>query len=700
MSQKPSAPRSAAVKDKPPRKPARRRRRGRAGIMLVLSMLVVAVGIPVLVLALTGLSVRAPQWLSARVETGLNDRIGSGRVTLDQIELMIDRNIRPRIVMHNVGVFDDQGAEVARLNRVRARMDFAALRNGGFTMRSLNVSGAQLTLRRRGDGTFALSFGTGQAGEEASGTLAGVLDRLDQTFALPPLSELRQVSADQLTITLEDSRSGRLWQVTDGRIVLNQTESSLDLTVSADVFNGTEELATTVIGFHTEKGSPKASLTATFENAAAADIAAQSPALSFLAVLDAPISGALRATIDEAGEIEGLAGTLEVGQGALQPTPDTPPIPFDSGRAYVAFDPVKQALSFSQVSLNSDAATLTAEGTALLREFKDGWPGAMVGQFSLSDATLRPKGLFAEPMRFATGAVDFRLRLDPFSVDIGQVALGNGDQRFNGRGRVRTDAAGWNVALDLDLNTIPLDRALALWPVAVAPGTRDWLGRNVLSGDISDMTGAFRLSTGAPPQVSLSYLYSGATIKAMAALPPIEHAAGYASLNGKTYTMVVEVGDATPPLGGKIDLAGSVFRIGDVTIPDTRGELTLRTESTITAALSLLDLPPFQFLTKANQPVELAQGRARVQSDIAFELKRVIKIEDVSYSVAGTLSDISLTRWSRGAASARIRWTCAPIRPASRSRARGNWGACPPMSPGTSSSARTPVAALSRARSS
>lgn len=625
----------------PQTRPVRRRRglrRARSGLTVLLSLIVMTVGLPLLVLALTGAPVQAPLWLAQRVETQMNDRIGTGRVSLERIDLRVDRNLRPRVQMRNVGVYDDRGTEVARLNQVRARLDAAELVRGAVRLRALTVSGAQITVRRRTDGTFALSFGAGNAG--ASGTLAGVLDGLDQVFATAPLSTLDSIAANELTITLEDSRSGRLWQATDGRIVLEQTETSLDLTVSADVFNGTEELATTVIGFRTQKGSPQASLTATFRNAAAVDIAAQSPALSFLSVLDAPISGALRASIDASGQIEGLAGTLEVGQGALQPTPDTPPIGFDSGRAYVAYDPKKQAVTFSQVTIKSDAASVTAEGTALLKEFADGWPGALIGQFALSDAMLQPKGLFAEPMEFRRGAVDFRLRLDPFEVDIGQVALSDGDRRFNGRGRVRTDAAGWNVALDVDLNTIPLDRALALWPVAVAPGTRAWLGRNVLSGDISDLTGAFRLSTGAPPEVSLNYVYSGATVRALATLPAIENAAGYASLSNKAYTMIVEKGDVTAPMGGPIDVAGSVFRIADVTQRVSRAQLVLQTDSTITAALSLLDLPPFQFMSKAGLPVDLAQGRAQVRSEISFPVQRVITLSDISHSVTGTLTDV------------------------------------------------------------
>lgn len=588
-------------------------------------------------LVFTALDVRAPVWVTDWLEERVNRDLAGARVSVGRIDLSVDRTLRPRVQMHDVGIFDARGLELARLNRVRARFDPAGLLQGRMTLKSLRLSGAQITVRRRADGTFDLSLG---AGAGASGTLAGVLDALDGVFSRPPLTGLDQVLADQLTITLEDGRSGRIWQVTEGSIRLQQSKDALDVTVSADVFNGTEELANAVIGISTDKESSRATLTATFENAAAGDIAAQSPALAFLSVMDAQISGALRATIDAGGTVGGLVGTLEVGAGVVQPTPKAT-IAFEGGRAYVAYDAARRSLAFSQVSLQSDTARITAEGRAYLQDFANGWPASLVGQFSLSDVELEPENVFAEPMRFAAGAVDFRLRLDPFELDIGQVSLTNGDQRFLGRGHVSAGAGGWDMALDLGLNTIPLNRLLALWPVAFAPGTRAWLARNISTGDISDLTGAVRLAQGGQPQIALNYTFSDAEVKFIQTLPPVTGGSGYASLVNDSYTTVIETGLIAAPSGGMIDVEGTVFHIPDVTIPQGLAEVTLRTDSTITAALSLLDLKPFQLMTKAGLATDLAEGRAKVRSDIAFNLKRVIELPDVSYKVAGTLIDVT-----------------------------------------------------------
>jgi len=565
--------------------------------------------------------------------------MGGASLRIGDIDIIIDKRLRPTIQTRNVGVFDQNGTEIAVLDQATARLAPGQfLRGAASSMRSLNISGAIITVRRDPQGNFDLVFGQGAG---ATGDLANVLDSLDQSFSQDPLAALGKITADHVTISLEDARSGRLWQVTDGRVALIHSEDSLDLRVEADVFNGTEDLATTVIGFQTEKGSARATLTATFENARASDIAAQSPVLSFLDVLDAPISGALRTTIDEDGKVEDLAGTLTVQQGALQPNPDAPPILFEYGQAYLDYDPENQAIQFSQVAFESETASVSASGSALFRDFRGRWPQSLIGQFDVSHFRMQPEGFFAEPMEFDEGIFEFRLKLDPFAVDIGQLALGPKDQRLLGNGRVRVSDDGWSLGLDLNLNKMPRDRILQLWPVQLARGARDWVTRSVIAGEITELNAAVRLTPAEKPKVSLSFQFGDATVKALKFLPPIDQASGYASLDAQSFTAVVETGRMTAPKGGKIDIAGSYFKIADITASVERGIVKLFTESTVTAALSLLNLKPLEVMDDAGVPADVAEGRARVQATLGFDLIDDLLIKDVDWRANGQLYGVT-----------------------------------------------------------
>ena len=76
-------------------------------------------------------------------------------------------------------------------------------------------------------------------------------------------------------------------------------------------------------------------------------------------------------------------------------------------------------------------------------------------------------------------------------------------------------------------------------------------------------------------------------------------------------------GQVLAPQGGKIDVAGSAFIIPDVSLKGkVVGEVQLKTDSTVTAALSLLNQPKLEVMDKAGLPVTLADGRAVLNGKI------------------------------------------------------------------------------------
>jgi len=628
------------VTNDPPQPPtaAKRPRRRRVGLWMLLSFVLLGVLAVLIGLSLTGRRLSAPDWVTAQVVKRVNASLPSGRVTLGRLQLQVDAGGVPRILMGNLGIFDDRGTEVARLNDVGARFSLAALLKGQVKPEVIRLSGAQMTLRRRRDGQFDISFGTGAA---TTGTLPGVLDAVDAAFASQPLDSVSLLNASEMTITLEDARSGRLWQITDGTLQIKRAESGLDVSVNFEVFNGTEELAEVIIGIRTDSASSRATVGTTFKNAAATDIALQSPVLSFLGVLKAPISGAVRAAFDDAGTMQTLAGTLEIGAGALQPTPGIEPVRFAAAKSYFEYDPASQRLDFSEVSLSSQTASVVARGHAYLREFKDGWPSTLLGQFNLSDISVFPKEYFDAPVTFSEGVIDFRLRLAPFSIDIGQFVLIEGKDKMVAKGKVSADADGWRVAGDLRLNQISNQRLLTLWPVTTVPKTRAWLAKNIKSAQLSDVKAAIRIAPDKPRRLSVGWNFTDATVRYMRSQPEIEQASGYALIDQDALTLMVEKGVVNAPQGGQIQMDGSSFQIPDLTVFPATAKVRLNGVSSTTAVLSLLDTPPFGVLRHSDFTPDLAEGTARFKAGITFKLSNQIKMEDVIYSATATLEDLS-----------------------------------------------------------
>ncbi|MDP2085462.1 MAG: hypothetical protein Q8K20_09710, partial [Gemmobacter sp.] len=583
---------------------------------------------------LGGRPLALPVWVVAEAETRLNRALNNrATVSLGGAEVLFALDRLPELRLEELRLARTGGGMIL-LPEARARFDGAALLRGRVEPVAVRVSGAQIALRRNPDGR--IDFDLGDGATEAPASLAGLLDRIDSFFALPALAMLDRVEADALTLTLDDRRAGRVWTVGDGRVSLIRRPEESVLDLAFGLMGGAAGPATAQMTFGIGHDGQGARLSARVDGVAAADLAAQAPVLGWLGVLDAPIAGDLRAHLATDGSVGALDGSLTVGAGALRPVEGARPVPLTGAEIVFGWDPARARITASRLSVDSPALRLSAVAHADLTGMDDGVPDVFQAQIRFDDVLVNPEGIFAEPVRFGQGALDLRLRLDPFSVDLGQLSLVEDGRHLLARGGVSAGRDGWTVALDLELDAIRHDRLLALWPVGLVPNTRTWLVTNVQQGLLFGVKAGVRLRPGQDPRLSLGYEFADADVRFMPTLPPIQGGRGYASIEGQTYITVVEDGHVTPPLGGEIRVARSVFRVPDISKIPADAEITLSTDSSLTAALSLLDQPPFGFLGKAGMSPDLGTGRARLMTELRLPLVRQILLPDVGFSVTGT----------------------------------------------------------------
>ena len=433
-----------------------------------------------------------------------------------------------------------------------------------------------------------------------------------------------------------------VWQAINGSVTLRNSDESLDIDVFTEVFNGTEDLARVQLSFRSAKGARNAELSASLENAAAADIALQAPALAYLAVLNAPVSGAIRAVFDDEASLERLAATLDIAEGSLDPGGEADPIRFERGRAYFEFDPDENRLDLTEIAVEGERVRLKGDGHAFLAGLEDGgWPESLTAQIRLSEIAAVAKGVFEKEVTFAEGRADLRVKLDPFSVEVGQAALVDGDTRLDTSGTILARPDGWQVSLDAGAEGLDPDRLVALWPVAAIPGTRNWLSQNLLEGDIGNVRAALRLTPGERPRVGLTYDYDNAKVRFLKHFPPITGGRGTASITGDVYAMQLAEGIVTPTEGGPVDLTGSTIRITELDTQPARMNIALRTSGRLEGALSLMDNRPFDVLKKIGRPADMARGNAEVSADIALDLVRRVMVDDVTFSATGRVTEIA-----------------------------------------------------------
>lgn len=634
----------------------RRRRVARSLAIVVLALWVLVIGLAYATLALSGRLLPVPVWAVAEVESRLNawlgPALGGAAVSLDGIDIAIDRAWVPSLHVSDLRVMPPGGGTLLVLPSATATIDPSALLHGSLRLRRLTVSGAQVQVTRFADGRFNFSFGTGAAVPPIT-SLEQLFAAVDRAFALPALSRVERVEATALALSLDDMRSGLRWQIGDGRFVLDNRPQELGAELSFSLIQPGAAPARATLSTTMTKGADTARLRATVENVAARDLAAQTSPLAWAAALDAPISGQVSATLDAQG-LTAFEGQLEIGQGALRPTDATTPVRFDRADLRLTYDAASGRIRLSDLAVQSDslraeasgqAFLLDAEGRRITGPLTGAPPAAFLGQIEVGRVMVDPAGLFEAPVTFSAGAMDLRLALDPFRLDVGQLSLIEGDETISARGHLQATPEGWRLALDTGINRIGIDRLLALWPVHLVPLTRQWLADNVAVGELFDLRAAVRTAPNTTPVVSLDYEFRDTAVRFIKTLPPITGAWGRAGIKDRTYTMVVNQGMVTPPEGGPIRVKSGTFTIGTITDRPARAHIVMQTESTITAALSVLDEPPFRFLTKAGKPVDMAEaGQAVVTTTMDLPLKKGLKPEEVDFRVDGQLLAVTSSK--------------------------------------------------------
>ncbi|MCX7299537.1 MAG: DUF3971 domain-containing protein [Rhodobacterales bacterium] len=638
-----------------PDTPAPTRHRLRLGWRWVIRfsflLLIVPIITPIVVgVMMIGQQITAPSWIRERVEESAATVLEGGNLQFGAITVEMRSDMHPVVHLTDAVLRDAQDIVFARVPEIEVRLSPRGLLfRRSVLVQEITLRGAQIALRRDEDGTLAFAFDTGGSAPvgQAAG-FVGLLEQFDQAFERPALEALEGVHVEGLIINFDDGRAGRNWTVDGGALNLDLQGGVTRLTGDMSLLSGRSFVTRVSLSYESPRGSPAAKIGMTVSDAAASDIAMQSPALSFLKVLDAPISAAFRVEIDDQGKLGPLSAALKIAAGALAPQAGAKPVGFDMARVYLSYDPQTGALNFDQIEVKSDWGALRAEGQAYLREVTGGWPAALLGQFTLTEISLNPLGLYPSILQFPGAFVDFRLRLDPFSVTFGNIAISDSPVlegtpapgQILATGDIAATPEGWDIALDVGVDHMSTERVMELWPLRFRPFTRVWFAENVWGGELFNVNAAFRSRPGQPRQLAITHEYRDMTVRPLRWEPPITGAAGHVEFMDDGYMLALDRGTMTPPQGGEMDVGGSVLKIPDTRHPSPLSIIRIRSDSSITAALSVMDQRPFFYMQAAGLAVDTADGRAVVQGEIRLPLGGVTGPGMVDYDIQASLTDV------------------------------------------------------------
>lgn len=617
--------------------PPRRRRRGLAALVVLVSLLLAcALGAYLLI----GRTLDAPPWLRERIETRIAQTLPGMTVAFGRMSLRVEENGLARVILWDVDLRNTRGETIAALADIEAGFAPLPLLRGEMVLRHAQISGAFITLRRDEQGGFGLALGDAFSAQTRTPDLTQIIAGMDQIVTDPRFAALDAVEADAVTLRYEDARARRGWTADGGRLRLSRNAGALRLGGDLALLSGSG-VATLEVNAESPIGETQASFGIRLSGLSSGDIATQSPALAWLGALDAPISGSLRSAISSEGYLGRLNATLQIGKGALRPTEGARPVPFDSARAYFSFDPLEGLLRFDEISVKSELVDAGAEGVMRLASASGGWPDAIEGQVRLNRIKVPAGDLVDHELALSGAEADFRLGLAPFSVDLARFRVTDPAYPLSGKGFVSATRDGWEVSLDGLVDRTSPEQVLSLWPETVQPKARDWVAKHVHSGMLRDAVFAVRLGPERAPYSYLTFGFENAHVSYNENLPPVHGASGFLTIDGAHLGLRVNRGRIEPGQGGVLEVGGSEFTIQDLKAKPATGQLDLVARGSLQAALSYADNDKWRLLRKVGRDPGLATGRAELAGRVTLPLERGLKLPDIDIALSGTARTVA-----------------------------------------------------------
>jgi hypothetical protein len=279
---------------------------------------------------------------------------------------------------------------------------------------------------------------------------------------------------------------------------------------------------------------------------------------------------------------------------------------------------------------------------------QDTWPAADFdiqggpGQLTLS-------GLYHEPLQIegltASGRLngaDETLRIEAATVELG--ASKQSKPRLHLQSTITGLSDPTHVEGDVTLAAFTMADLERYWPKSVVRAPRQWITQNIPEGLIHQTKAHFVLSASTTNQKGLvvqditgALQYEGLEVHYLRPLPPIRQASGKGQFDRSGFHFQVANGDLTHMTltEGKVDITG---------FDHSEPAIAIRTGITgsVRDALTLLSHPRLDLMANLGMPLETAAGRFDVEPQIAFALRKSLRMDDIDLNVQGMIQDLSL----------------------------------------------------------
>ncbi len=591
-----------------------------------------------------GRDVEAPNWVRNSITNRISAQLPTLNIDFDELSVKIPKSLSPILSVKGLRLSLENGTPIASMAQLEADLSRQAMLQGTVEPKTISLSGSRVAIRKEIDGRFTIS------GDEIGGTkqtavnLIALFDTIDPILKRPSFSRLRRIEANDFRMYFEDAALEQSWNADDGKAVLVRDGDDFELSAVIALLSQRDYATTIEASYNGSIETSEGAFGVNLTDIPTSELAVQTPALHWLSIVDASVSGAFRGSITPDGQWGPINASLTSADGKISPTQSGRSFEFNSAGAYLTYVPESRFISIEGLNIQSPWIEALAEGKGRWAGAEPGTLAEMLAQLHFSKLKLNPFSVYDEPVVFDQAEISAKLNFDPLHIEIGEFNIGYQDHALVGNGVVSSQQDGLDVAIDGRMDKLNPDILLALWPKSVKVLIRRWIEQNIKTANLDDVVAALRVKPKTKPNFALEFGFDNLETTFVRGFLPIKGGSGNASLYNDRFVVMASEGRLDAPKGGPVNIAGTTFIIPDTTIKEAPAEVDIHANGTLTGILALLDAHPFNFLKKAGRTIDIATGQGVASGKLTLPLKNKPLPTDIHFDIAGKMRNVKSDR--------------------------------------------------------
>jgi hypothetical protein len=645
-------------------------------------MLLVMVGIGILYVRLRHGPIGF-DFVVAPIERGINAELTANSVKIDGAELRLGRSGELEFRLRDVSVLESGGDVVLSSPLAAVNISLGALMRGRIVPRRIELIDPIIALAYSEDGGFVFeraiprpvpARGTGQAPSAAAhGLENGDAAAPNTTVAvrtvktghqvnlakmlsdssrrarqrLDAASYLTEFGLSNATVVVDYEGQRSSWRIDEASVDFNHGKKRSVISGRALVASKQGPWAFSFLTDERES-TDKLEVKATVRDLVPSTLAAAAPPLALLGMFEFPVAADATVVLTRSGDIENGNLALEFGKGRARLPYLVQPMDVTAGLFKLDYDGKKRRWDLQPSPVKWADGTIMFSGE-MSDVAQSGDPPQW--RFALDGK----KGVFEAPefnvppvtIDSWTAHGSVTPRRGQVDVDEFRIAAGGGTATV--KATTQAGPQGQSMAAEFSVSPMPLQTLKALWPRALATGTREWVGKNVSAVDFqggtlrftNDNVGGVEAGTVLTDleRVTASFEAKNLAFRPLPGMPEIEAPAISIKLVDNALDITLPNAETTLADGQRLALKDGSIRTDDVMAARPNGQISLSASGDLGPFVETIQALPVRNLRGAPQLPKAGEGKVNAHFDIKVPFVPDVSGDDIAVTGKARITD-------------------------------------------------------------